>query len=637
MSLNDLNKEIYNPESKIISEHNLEDSRFNPKLSSDVPSPFKGEESWNKQQKRNNKIKIVYIFIVIFSLAAFIFGGIFVYKWWQKDAFHQDRVSISFEGPNEADSTQVTKYIIHYKNDNRATLKNAEIRLEYTENFKPTDSNTNLKIITTTSSVIDIPDVPPRSEKSVEIQGIFYAPKDTPLYLYASINFVPSNGSRELFMKSEIGVKITGAPIVLNATAPQQIISGDDVQYVVDYKNIDEEIMNDVQIRINFPQGFKMMYAEPEPSEGGSYWYIGNLDPQQGGKITIDGQIVGDEGQSKTTTISIGHIGSGGEFMVFDERALDTQIVAPILIIKQNIAGNPNNIIRAGDSLNFQVTYRNTGDIGLRDAIVTVEIKGGKILDMTRVISDGGHYDETTGTISWKASDVPGLMNIDPHASGVVSFTVPVKQFIPVEDKADKHFAVSTLAKIDSPDVPYLNGIKKLVGHNNLKMQLAPKVFFRSEVYYADTKIKNSGPLPMQVGGETTFAVHWIIENICNDLSGAKVVTFIPSGVRWTGQIYPTDSKITYNERTGELVWDAGNIPAGAGAKGAGASPPREFIFQVAVTPQGYQMGSFLPLVNKATLTAKDIYVGEDITKQIDNQSTGQVKDGSGQVQKKIQ
>ncbi|NTW26836.1 MAG: hypothetical protein HGA36_00710 [Candidatus Moranbacteria bacterium] len=612
MPLNNLNRELYSQRENEISSRKHEQSAYDPMINNanGSVSPFDEQQRWNQPQKglSPEQKKKLWIGISIFLFVALVIGGIFFYQWWAKNAFHQDRVSISFEGPLSADSTQPTKYIIHYTNNNRVTLNNAEIQLSYPENFQPTE-NLNLKYLSPSASKMFIGDVKPMASGQVELNGVFYAPKDYPVYLRGEIHFIPSNGTEELFMDKQIAINITAAPVVLSVVAPQQAVSGDGLEYVVDYKNLDQKRISDVQIRIDFPQGFEMSSATPRPSEKESYWYIGNLEPNQGGKISITGKIKGSSNEGKNIIVSLGHIGGDNQFVVFNKQELATRIVSPVLTVAQKLDGKDTGVASAGELLKYTVTYQNTGTIGLRDAIVTAEIKG-NVLDFSKISVQNGSYDSAKNSIIWKASDVPALANINPGAGGSVQFSIPVKAVIPVESKLDKNFAISSIAKIDSPDIPTPLDSNKIIGSNKLEVRLASKVLFETKGYYTEEKIKNSGPIPLESGKETTFTLHWQITNVSNDLTEALVVSALPSGVRFTNKIYPSNEKISYNERTNQLIWNAGDVPAGAGV----LVPPREVIFQVGVTPQTNQVGNMLDLLNKSILTAKDDFVGQGVT-----------------------
>ena len=611
MSLDDLNKELYNYNSKIIPAHTHEGSEFDPnKAAASKPSPFDEQKVWNKPQKglSPKQKMLIYIVSAILGLVVLAVAGFYGYNWWQKNAFHQDRVTISFEGPREADSTQDTKYIIHYKNDNRVTLKNAEIKLLYSGNFQPVN-NINLKYLSPDSSKIFIGDIKPKSEGSFELTGCFYAPKDSPVQLYASLNFVPSNGSETLSAENQIGVNITAAPVSLELTAPQETIDGYDMEYLIDYKNLDTRRMDNMQIRVDFPQGFNISDMQPMASEKSSYWYLGNLEAGESGKIIIHGQLQGSSGDQKGIAVSLGHVEDENNFVVFDKKEQNTNVVSPVLTITQSLRNKDSDVISPGENLFFNIDYKNTGSTGLRDAIVYAQIKG-KILDFSKLKVENGSYDSTTGTITWKASDVPNLKNINSLASGSVHFSIPVKSIIPVENIADKNFIVSSVAKIDSPDIPVPVGSEKIVGSNRLDLKLASKVLFNVNGYYNDSKIKNSGPIPLKVGASTTFTLHWLVANISNDISGAKVESSLPSGVVWTGKIFPENEKISYDERTNQVVWDIGDIIAGTGV----LTPIREAAFQVKTTPQSNQIGGPIILLNESNFSAVDNFVGQNVT-----------------------
>ena len=261
MSLEDLNRELYKNDSKVISARKREASEYDL-VSSAVEqpksNPFFQEEMWQKEKKeiaalRRKKILIT-VGAVLLTLSL-IGGAVYFYQWWQKNAFHQDRVEVYFEGPTEADSMQQTKYVIHYKNNNRVSLKNAELELTYSENFQPVD-NTNLKIFSPSSGKIFVGDIRPMSEGSVELKGIFYAPEDYPLFLKTTFNFMPSNGSETLSMDSQINIKITAAPIALDLSVPKQAANGDQVEYLIKYRNLDIRSIGDLRIKIDFPSEY---------------------------------------------------------------------------------------------------------------------------------------------------------------------------------------------------------------------------------------------------------------------------------------------------------------------------------------------------------------------------------------------
>lgn len=619
MPLNDINRELYSSSPNDVASRTHEQSSYDPTVNAGGGlSPFEQEERWNQKPKglSPEQKKKLWIGLSILLVLALIIGGFFFYRWWLKNAFHQDRVSISFEGPKEADSTQPTKYLIHYVNNNRITLKNAEIQLSYPENFQPTD-NLNLKYLSPSSSKIFIGDIKPMSSGQMELNGIFYAPKDFPVYLRGEIHFTPSNGAVELSMDNQIGVNITAAPAFLSVDAPQQAVDGDGLEYVIDYKNLDARNISDVQIRVDFPQGFVMSNSTPRSSEDGSTWYLGNLESNQGGRINISGKISGNTDDGKNITVSLGHMGSDNKFVVYNKQSLTTRIVSPILTVLQKLDGKDGGVINAGEMLKYTVSYKNTGNIGLRDAIITTEIKG-SVLDFSKINVEKGLYDGAKNVIVWKASDVPELANINPQGAGEVHFSIPVKAVIPIESNLDSNFVVSSVAKIDSPDIPAVLDSNKVIGSNKLELKLASKVIFDTKGYYSDEKIKNSGPLPLETGKETTFTIHWQVINVSNALTAAKVVSALSPGVRWVGKIYPSNEKISFNERTNQLIWEAGDVKAGAGVLGS----PHEVIFQVGVIPQINQVGNPIDLLNESIFTATDSFVEQAVTLKNEKKTT---------------
>ncbi|HAV11604.1 MAG TPA: hypothetical protein DCX32_03620 [Candidatus Moranbacteria bacterium] len=611
MPLEELNRDIYDPNSDL-DKRKHEASRLDPSYSGrEGENQFIREESWVEEEKglTPKQKKIVGILLGALATIIVIVGSIVYISYSRKTAFQEDRVTLSIDGPKEADSTQPVRYFLKYKNGNRVKLKDAEISLNYSENFQPSGSgNVNLKQLNANNSKIYIGDIGANEEGSVELTGVFYAPKDAPVYLHANLKYSPSNLSSEFEIKNQIGVNITTSPMFLEVAAPTDATEGDSVDYVIDYKNLDVKSLSDAQIKVSYPEGFEFGFSDPVPSQGNNVWYFGVLNPDSGGKIRISGKLTGSAAQSKTVKIQLGKSGNNGDFIVYNEREKSTKIIESALAISQEIEGNPSLVANPGDTLRYIIKYRNKGDYVLKDVIVSMEIKS-VALDMTKIKLENGHFDVKTGIATWKASDIPQLASLSPDVAGEIRFSVPVLGTIPIGSASDKNFIISSIAKVDSANLLNPSGASKLVSSSELNVKLNSKVSFDTKGYYDDFKIKNSGPLPMVVGSETNFTLHWAVTNLSNDISGAKIVSSLPSGVRWTGRIYPSGEKVSYNERTNEVVWETGDVPAGTGVLG----PKKEVIFQISVTPQENQTGEELKILNVSKFSAKDSFTGNEI------------------------
>lgn len=614
MSLEELNQSLYKQDQgksdPLLNEHGQRTDAFDGTRTNEGAdkSPFQKEEQWGTPGMTKKQKRIIWFSVSATVLLILLITGSVFYKIWQRDAFHEDQVLFSIDGPRDVDSTQEVKYVVKIKNNNRVTLKGSDLVLTYLENFQPTQ-NVNLKYLSQTSSKVFIGDVKAGAEASVEVNGIFYAPKDFPVYLRGELQYTPSNGSQIVSLKTQYGVTVATSPVVLDVIAPDEVSDGDEVEYDIEYRNLDTRPLKDVQVKVNYPDGFQLKATQPQASEKGSVWYIGSIEPGYGGKIKIYGQQKGIKDDSKLLKVSLGTSGKDGSFVVFNQREKDILITEPILSIKQVAVNAENSIAKPGMNLTYKLTFKNNGTVGLRDVILTAKVQG-SVLDLTKIQTSNGAYDEKTGVITWKASELPVLAKIEPGAGGEVTYSVPVKQVIPVEKEEDKNFTVSSIAKIDSPDIPSPIGSNKVISSNTLSLKVSSKVLLDVAGYYKDEKIQNSGPIPPQVGKTTTYVMHWKITNVSNDLSDVKLVSSLPNGVKWTGQAYPGEEKFSYNERTNQIVWEVGNVRAGAGI----VSSKREVAFQIVIKPQPSQAGTMPVLLNRATLTGKDTFTGEDVT-----------------------
>jgi hypothetical protein len=138
-----------------------------------------------------------------------------------------------------------------------------------------------------------------------------------------------------------------------------------------------------------------------------------------------------------------------------------------------------------------------------------------------------------------------------------------------------------------------------------------------SRVYFRDPQgiIRNSGPLPPKVGEPTTYTAYWHVSNPANDAENVVVRTVLPAGISWTGEIHVPFGSIepVYNDRTGEVAWSIGRVPAGAGI----TSPAFQAYFQVAAVPSVNQVGNLISILNETEFSGRDVFTGIDLAGKV--------------------
>ncbi len=408
-------------------------------------------------------------------------------------------------------------------------------------------------------------------------------------------------------------------------SGPQNAAAGNAVSYTVSYQNTGQEDFSDLKIKADFPSGFSFSNSEPLAAQDNNLWYIGNLAAGQSGQVKINGVINGSMDEEKTLKVSIGEIGADNNFISYGETESRLKIIGSPIVLSETVNGEKDNVyVNAGDRLVFKIAYKNNGSIGLRDVILTLEADS-PVLDYAHIdmSNSKGSFDANKKIVTWKASDVSDFSTLAPNAEGEISFSVPVKDVIPVTGPKDKNFSFSAIARMDSPDIPTPEGANKVVASNAVGVKLNSKLLSSVQGFYNDAEITNTGPLPLKVGQETTFTMHLKTANVSNDITDGKVVMTLGPGTNWKNNFLPKDASVSFNDRTNELTWNVGSLAAGKGI----ITDPQELIFQIGITPAQNQVGNFAALLSKTVFSAKDAFTGQALEAKLGEKNTNLTED----------
>ncbi len=630
MSLFKIKDKLYKKQApKDLSEH--EKSQYDATLfQEDQRKQLSSEEdSWEKRDTSLGKEekKIITKGVFLLSAIVILVLGVVIFYGVKKIIFKPSGTFISLTGSDQILSGQLSTYEIKYRNDNRVDLKKAIIKVTYPESFKP-ESNDNFKEDSPTSGTFTLGTIKSKSQGKVVLNGKDFSPKGALIYIRASLLYSPSGFSGQFETKAQIGVNVMSTPITLSVQAPQNITSGDQINYLVNYSNDGEMPLKNLVIKLDYPDGFIFTKAKPSAMEGNNIWYLGNLAKRKSGKILISGKLEGTQNQIKKVKAHIGSM-EENKFISYNDEDMDTKIVSSPLVINQTVNNQKNINVEAGELLNFAINYKNTGVIGLRDVVITEKIDS-PVLDYSTLSMSGGHFDASNKLITWKASDIAQLKNLGQNQGGTIKFSIKIKNVLPVNRENDKNFVISSIAKIDSPDIITPISMNKIIASNVMNIKVNSKLILVVGGYYDDYKISNSGPNPLQVNQETTLTLHWKITNVSNDITEAKVEAVLPTGVVTTGKIFPKDARLVYNSRNNSLIWTIGNIKSGVGI----LTKPLEVYFQIKIKPAPNQIKRRINLLKESVLTAQDVFTREKLQVTAKSLETSLIGDiaGDGRV-----
>lgn len=154
----------------------------------------------------------------------------------------------------------------------------------------------------------------------------------------------------------------------IDIDAPNNILSGEDVEYQITVRNESRVVWEDVILSVTTPPGLDLKISSPSPhsekeeDQGMKLaWTIGKLHPNQQEEFSITGQLIGEEGTSSVLDAVLSFVPEGKTFTVSEKRGITVHIErVPI-----DIALETPRQASSGERLKIEIVYQNrtTADV----------------------------------------------------------------------------------------------------------------------------------------------------------------------------------------------------------------------------------------------------------------------------------
>ncbi len=585
------------------------DPIFSPRERKQIsPQPPDGKFSV-KSFYANNKWYVWAIIagVVIISALAFI-----AFRPHKNEPNKQADVSVDISGPETAPSGGEVIYKIKVENHDPATLVDMDLEILYADGMSYVSSTPKAENLS--GSSFSVPDLQTGANAVVIIKAIAQGNINDDKTLVAKLHYKFSNFNSEFVKESSHKVRLVASDVVLDVTGPDTASGAEVLSYDVFYRNNSSREIDNSRIQVTYPEGFAFAAGQPEPSLGQNIWNIGTLKPSATGKLSFQGSFkTAQPGQAATFKIEFLVLDDNGNFFTQGSTNFTTNLSSQPLVIEQKLTSSaPNNIVKPGDSLSFELKIRNNAQV-VATGVTAVAQLDSSAIDFSSIRSESGQVQD--GIITWNGSSLSALERLNPNESATVRFTAQVKD--PAAKDNSTNLTIASKIKVKA------NEYNDFLQGNDLVLKVSSPSSLRGTTRYI------SGELPPKVGSQSTFEVGVELRNATNSYQEGVLTGFIPVGVTFDSSSVSAKeaSLVKFDSSTGKLTWNVGKLDANTGS----FNPLRKLTFNVRFTPSSSQVGQEVVLFKTISFTAKDSFTEQLISLTANQITTNDLGDGSGQ------
>lgn len=559
-------------------------------------------------QKLLKWLVLLALVLFIAAIIIFLFG---------KPSFSEDQVVLELEGPTQASVGDEIAYKVKYGNQTNLELHNLRFKFIYPKGSVVVKDGEIIKELNETFVVNDLQDGEV-GEKEFKV----FLVGDRGDIKNAKVELEFNAGSlRSSFEKSRtISTTLISVPVSLTLVAPPTVVSGQMINYLLDYRNESGDNILDIKFEFNYPDGFDIQEQTPRSPEK-NMWSVPLLRRGEGGRISIKGIIRGKEGEIKTVSAFLKRA-VNGEFVNYQDVFASSLISNPLLGLETFANGSKTYTAHLGDQLEYVVRYKNNSNFNLIGLNLEVKLEG-EMYNLETLDTNGGFYDSSNGTILWNAAVVSDFSVLPPNKSGEIKFKVGVKDNFPSSGVGVRNFSVKVSSRLSTPNAPSGIDANEVAATTDLITRISTQPTFLPTAFYNDPAFGSFGPLPPKVGEETTLTIHWQVVNPGNDMNSALIRAVLPPGIMWKNVVSVGlgQSEPTFNTNSSEVTWNIGVLPQGTGV----FTPKYEASFRVGVKPS--VAGQIPVIIKDGRFSGTDSFTKEEIVINVSDLTTDDLVD----------
>lgn len=564
---------------------------------------FEVSEEWAPEEVNVVKKKKKPLLLILLAVSVLFFIGSVALSslfFFSMPSISPNNVEIEVQGPASIGGGEELGLLITITNNNPVPINLADLLIEYPSGTRTAvDINTELPRYRESLGTIN-----PGEQVKKTVRSVLFGEENSIKEIVVTVEFRVENSNAIFFNETNYQLLLSTSPLSLIIESLEEVISGQEVKFVATITSNSNDIIRDVVFEVEYPFGFELQTANPEPAFASRLWHLGDIPPEGSKTVTFGGTIIGQDGEERIFRFATGIQSES------DPNILGTAFINVIesLIVKRpfitvNLALNgsteDNFVVEAGKTVRADITWTNNLLTQIFDGEIEV-IFIGDIINERSITAERGFYESLNNRIIWRRDTDPSLSSISSGESGRVSFTfstLGLSSGIAFRNP-EIGIEVSVRGKrLSDRQVP-----EEIISTLIRNIKISSDLFLTSKVLHSTGPFQNIGSLPPKAEQKTTYTVVWSVTNSSNQISGAQVVAALPSYIEWVGAVIPSQEEVVYNPIGGQVSWKLGDVSPGTGT----ATVAREIAFQVALIPSLSQIGTSPIVIGEQTLTGFD-------------------------------
>ena len=569
------------------------------------------ETDWTDDNKVDGGKELPLTKILLGALIFFVLAaGFAVYRFLGgSNVISGDNIELTIKGPVSVAGGEVLPLEIEIKNNNSVPLKVVDLQIEFPDGTREAEDIS--KEMKRYAEVLG--DMEVGATKTKLIKAILFGEENSRKDITVSVEY-RTPGSNAIFSKEKVfPIMINSSPVNIIIKGVTEANSNQNINYEVEIVSNSVTTIKDLSFRVDYPFGFGYKSSTPKPYLDNNVWNIGDLEP--GGKrtIKISGTITGQDGEERVFKFTVGNPNTLNEREIgtpFIYSASSVFIRKPFVGLSLAIDGSLNKevVIESGKTVRGDLVWTNNLPNQIYDLTVELTFRG-DVLDKSSINTQKGFYRSIDNMIIFSPESDPTLTSLSPGQNGEASFDFSSFSTFTRTGSSFTNPEISLDVVVKGKRLEGSNVPEELLFSDSKKIKVASNISLLSRGFYYIGPFTNTGSIPPRAEEETTYTVTWTVTNTSNTVTGTKVTASIPSYVRWLDQVIPGTEKVTFNPLGGEIIWDVGEVKAGAGS----TLPAKEVSFQISFVPSLSQVNTSPMLLSDAHVAGTDSFTKTEV------------------------